>query len=161
MLSFEDSVRIDARPELEYAFLEDAGRWPDRLPHVAGLDLTEEAAGVQVMSMDTLTADGAAHTTESVRVCFPDAARIAYKQTVTPALMSAHTGVWTVAPGPDGTTIATSRHSVVLREEAVERVLGAGADLAAARSYVREALGRNSTATLNHAKRYAESRAAL
>ncbi|UUY52440.1 aromatase/cyclase (plasmid) [Streptomyces yangpuensis] len=161
VLSFEDSVRIDAPPQLVYAFLEDAGRWPDRLPHVSRLDLTEETAGVQVMSMDTLTADGAAHTTESVRVCFPDAARIVYKQTVTPVLMSAHTGAWTVAPGPAGTTIATSRHNVVLREEAVERVLGAGTDLAWARSYVREALGRNSTATLNHAKRYAESAAVL
>ncbi|MFE7111953.1 aromatase/cyclase [Streptomyces sp. NPDC057575] len=157
VLSFEDSVTVDAPPEPVYAFLEQAGRWPDRLPHVSRLDLTEEPGGVQVMSMQTLTADGSSHTTESVRVCFPDAARIVYKQTVTPALMSAHTGVWTVAPGPAGTTVATSRHSVVLREEAVERVLGAGADLARARRYVREALGRNSTATLTHAKRYAES----
>jgi aromatase len=51
---------------------------------------------------------------------------------------------------------AVAQHSVVLREEAVERVLGDGADLAQARRHVREALGRNSTATLHLARQYAE-----
>ncbi|WP_030870408.1 aromatase/cyclase [Streptomyces sp. NRRL F-2747] len=158
VMSFEDTVRVDAPPELVYAFLERAERWPELLPHVSRLELTEpeELPGVQVMAMDTLTADGSAHTTESVRVCFPAAGRIVYKQTRTPALMSAHTGAWTVTGGAYGSTV-TSRHGVVLREEAVAGVLGASADLAAARRYVREALGRNSTATMTHAKRYAES----
>ncbi|MFI5671172.1 aromatase/cyclase [Streptomyces sp. NPDC051704] len=158
VMSFEDTVRVDAPPELVYAFLERAERWPELLAHVSRLELTEpeELPGVQVMAMDTLTADGSAHTTESVRVCFPAAGRIVYKQTRTPALMSAHTGVWTVTGGAYGSTV-TSRHGVVLREEAVAGVLGASADLAAARRYVREVLGRNSTATMTYAKRYAES----
>ncbi|MFF4851207.1 aromatase/cyclase [Streptomyces sp. NPDC001194] len=158
VMSFEDTVRVDAPPELVYAFLERAEQWPELLPHVSRLELTEpeELPGVQVMAMDTLTADGSAHTTESVRVCFPAAGRIVYKQTRTPALMSAHTGAWTVTGGAYGSTV-TSRHGVVLREEAVAGVLGASADLAAARRYVREALGRNSTATMTHAKQYAES----
>ncbi|MFE2876888.1 aromatase/cyclase [Streptomyces roseus] len=158
VMSFEDTVRVDAPPELVYAFLERAERWPELLPHVSRLELTEpeELPGVQVTAMDTLTADGSAHTTESVRVCFPAAGRIVYKQTRTPALMSAHTGVWTVTGGAYGSTV-TSRHGVVLREEAVAGVLGASADLAAARRYVREALGRNSTATMTYAKQYAES----
>ncbi|MGW6410549.1 aromatase/cyclase [Streptomyces vinaceus] len=158
VMSFEDTVRVDAPPELVYAFLERAERWPELLPHVARLELTEpeELPGVQVMAMDTLTADGSEHTTESVRVCFPAAGRIVYKQTRTPALMSAHTGAWTVTGGAYGSTV-TSRHGVVLREEAVAGVLGASADLAAARRYVREALGRNSTATMTYAKQYAES----
>ncbi|MFJ1867475.1 aromatase/cyclase [Streptomyces sp. NPDC088097] len=156
VMSFEDRVDVDAPPELVYAFLERAEEWPELLPHVSRLRLTEELPGVQVMSMDTLTADGAEHTTESVRVCFPAAGRIFYKQTRTPALMSAHTGVWTVTGGAYGSTV-TSRHAVVLREEAVTRVLGPDADLAAARRYVREALGRNSTATMTYAKRHAES----
>ncbi|MGW8777250.1 aromatase/cyclase [Streptomyces sp. NPDC055796] len=158
VMSFEDTVRVDAPPELVYAFLERAEQWPRLLPHVARLELTEpeELPGVQVMAMDTLTADGSAHTTESVRVCFPAAGRIVYKQTRTPALMSAHTGVWTVTGGAYGSTV-TSQHGVVLREEAVAGVLGASADLAAARRYVREALGRNSTATMTYAKQYAES----
>ncbi|MCB5165718.1 aromatase/cyclase [Streptomyces bambusae] len=156
VMSFEDTVHVDAPPELVYEFLERADQWPELLPHVARLDLTEELPGVQVMAMDTLTADGSAHTTESVRVCFPAAGRIVYKQTRTPALMSAHTGVWTVKGGAYGSTV-TSKHSVVLREEAVARVLGPDADLAAARRYVREALGRNSTATMTYAKEHAES----
>lgn len=111
------------------------------------------------MSMDTLTADGSAHTTESVRVCFPGSGRIVYKQTRTPALMEAHTGSWTVTGDEHGTT-AISQHRVVVREEAITRVLGEGADLRSARDYIRTALGRNSTATLTYAKRHAESLAA-
>jgi aromatase len=156
VLSFEDAVRVKGPAELVYDFLYRVGDWPELVPHVARLDLTEDAPGVQVMAMDTRTADGATHTTESVRICFPHAGRIVYKQTRTPALMEAHTGEWSVLPDESGVTVV-SQHSVVLREEAVERVLGEGADLARARRYVREALGRNSTATLNLAKRHAES----
>ncbi|MFG2986912.1 aromatase/cyclase [Streptomyces sp. NPDC048258] len=155
VMSFEDTVRIAAPPEAVYAFLERVGDWPRLLPHVSRLDVTERGA-VQVMSMDTLTADGSAHTTESVRVCFPDSGRIVYKQTRTPALMEAHTGSWTVTGDEHGTT-ATSQHRVVVREEAITRVLGEGADLRSARDYIRTALGRNSTATLTYAKRHAES----
>lgn len=75
VMSFEDRVDVDAPPELVYAFLERAEQWPELLPHVSRLELTEpdELPGVQVMAMDTLTADGSSHTTESVRVCFPAA----------------------------------------------------------------------------------------
>lgn len=156
VLSFEDTVHIDAPEKAVYDFLYRVGDWPRLIPHVSRLDLTENAPGVQVMKMDTLTADGASHTTESVRVCFPHAGRIVYKQTVTPALMEAHTGEWSVVSDATGVT-AVSQHSVVLREDAVERVLGPGADLAQARRYVREALGRNSTTTLELARRHAES----
>ena len=156
VLSFEDSVHVDAPTELVYDFLYRVGDWPRLIPHVSRLDLTEDAPGVQVMAMDTLTADGAVHTTESVRICFPHAGRIVYKQTTTPALMEAHTGEWSLVPDGSGTT-AVAQHSVVLREDAVERVMGPGADLAQARRYVREALGRNSTATLDLARRHAES----
>ncbi|MEU0580166.1 aromatase/cyclase [Streptomyces griseoincarnatus] len=156
VLSFEDTVHIDASEEAVYGFLYRVGDWPRLIPHVARLDLTEDTPGVQVMRMDTMTADGASHTTESVRVCFPHAGRIVYKQTVTPALMEAHTGEWSVVSDETGVT-AVAQHSVVLREDAVERVLGPGADLAQARRHVREALGRNSTATLELARRHAES----
>lgn len=154
VMSFEDSVRVAAPPEPVYAFLERVADWQRLLPHVTRLDVTEQGA-VQVMSMDTLTADGASHTTESVRVCLAESGRIVYKQTRTPALMEAHTGCWTVAGDATGTTV-TSQHSVVLREEAITAVLGEQADLSSAREYVRRALGRNSTATLNHARQYAQ-----
>ncbi|MFI7011784.1 aromatase/cyclase [Streptomyces sp. NPDC050145] len=156
VLSFEDSVRVNGPAELVYDFLYRIGDWPELVPHVSRLDFTEDEPGVQVMSMDTRTADGGTHTTESVRVCFPHAGRIVYKQTATPLLMSAHTGEWSVVPDETGVTV-TSQHNVVLREENITRVLGEDADVARARRYVREALGRNSTATLELAKRHAES----
>ncbi|MFC7310276.1 aromatase/cyclase [Streptomyces monticola] len=156
VLSFEDSVRVHGPAELVYDFLYRVRDWPELVPHVSRLDAVEDQPGVQVMSMDTTTADGSSHTTESVRVCFPHAGRIVYKQTATPALMAAHTGEWSVEPDESGVTV-TSQHSVVLREENIESVLGAGADVSQARRYVRQALGRNSTATLNLAKRHAES----
>jgi aromatase len=131
--------------------------WPERVAHVDRLDLTEDEPGVQVMAMDTRTADGSVHTTESVRVCFPDDLRIVYKQTATPALMAAHTGRWTIVPAEGGGVTATSQHGVVLREEPIQKILGEDADTARARTYVREALGRNSTATLKLAKQFAES----
>ncbi|MFD7627310.1 aromatase/cyclase [Streptomyces sp. NPDC059851] len=159
VMSFEDSVRINGPADPVYSFLHRVQHWPQLVPHVTRLDLTEPEPNVQVMAMDTLTADGNAHTTESVRICFPDARRIVYKQTATPLLMSAHTGEWTITEDATGVT-ATSRHSVVLREENITRVLGPEADVADCRRYVREALGRNSSATLNLAKAYAESHTA-
>jgi aromatase len=156
VLSFEDSVRVEGPAQPVYDFLYRVGDWPRLLPHVDRLHLTEDTPGVQVMAMDTRTADGSVHTTESIRVCFPDTGRIVYKQTATPALMDAHTGAWSVVPDATGATV-TSRHDVVLREEAITRVLGSGATVEQARRYVREALGRNSTATLNLAKQHAES----
>ncbi|MFC8920269.1 aromatase/cyclase [Streptomyces sp. NPDC057116] len=158
VLSFEDSVRVNGPAELVYDFLYRVGDWPELVPHVSRLDLTEDTPGVQVMAMDTRTADGNTHTTESIRICFPHAGRIVYKQTATPALMDAHTGEWTVTPDETGVTV-TSQHSVVLREENIEHVLGDGATLEQTRRYVREALGRNSTATLNLAKQHAEAAA--
>ncbi|WP_329297198.1 aromatase/cyclase [Streptomyces sp. NBC_00659] len=156
VLSFEDSVRVKGPGRPVYDFLHRVADWPRLVPHVDRLDLAEDIPGVQVMAMDTRTADGSVHTTKSVRVCFPDTLRIVYKQTATPALMDAHTGAWSVVPDESG-VIVTSRHSVVLREEAIRPVLGEDASVEQARRYVREALGRNSTATLNLAKQYAES----
>ncbi|MFB6819007.1 aromatase/cyclase [Streptomyces sp. NPDC056347] len=155
-LSFEHSVRVRGPAELVYDFLYRAGDWPGLVPHVSRLDLTENSPGVQTLSMDTRTADGTTHTTESVRICFPHAGRIVHKQTVTPDLVEAHTGEWSVLPDESGVTVV-SQHSVVLREEAVTRTLGPTADLATARRYVRQELGRNATTVLQLAKRHAES----
>ncbi|WP_030889182.1 aromatase/cyclase [Streptomyces sp. NRRL F-5053] len=156
VLSFEDEIHVDGPAELVHDFLYRAQDWPESVPHVARVALSEDTPGVQRLAMDTRTADGAVHTTESVRVCFPHAGRIVYKQTTTPALMDAHTGEWSVVSDATGTT-AVSQHSVVLREEAVEKILGPGATLADARTYVHKALSRNSRTTLTHAKHHAES----
>jgi aromatase len=142
-----------------FDFLNEANLWNVRLPHVARVDLTEPTPGVQVLEMDTLTKDGKKHTTRSVRVCFPTE-RIVYKQIVLPALMTLHTGCWTIAADPaDGAALTvTSQHTVSINEANIHRVLGPDADVAAARTFVQGALSANSLATLRHAKEFAESR---
>ncbi|MDX3229765.1 aromatase/cyclase [Streptomyces sp. ME19-01-6] len=157
--SFEDTVFTSGDAALVYDYLYRADLWPERLPHVSRLDLKEDPVEprVQVMAMDTRTADGSVHTTESVRVCFgPN--RIVYKQTAVPALMTAHTGSWTITPAGDGVAV-TSRHTVILNPAAVERVLGPDKTVADARTYVQRALSTNSTTTLRHARAFAEAAA--
>jgi ribosome-associated toxin RatA of RatAB toxin-antitoxin module len=153
-MSFTDSVQISAPAQAVYDFLSEADRWPARIPHVSKLDLTEEIPGLQVMTMDTSTPDGSVHTTRSVRVCFPGH-RIVYKQIATPALMSVHTGEWTLQENQDG-VLAISRHTVTIKPEAIPAVLGEDATVDDAKLFVRNALSRNSMATLTYAKEFAE-----
>ncbi|MFI7336351.1 aromatase/cyclase [Streptomyces sp. NPDC050085] len=156
-LSFEDSVRVQGSAKDVFDFLNEADRWTERLPHVASVEFTEDTPGLQTLRMDTRTKDGSTHTTESVRVAFPHH-RIAYKQTTLPALLALHTGYWQLDEDADGTTTATSQHTVVLNADAITRVLGPDAGVPEARAFIREALGGNSRATLGHAKSYAEER---
>ncbi|MFJ2865824.1 aromatase/cyclase [Kitasatospora sp. NPDC087314] len=155
---FEDTVEVAGDGADVFEFLYRADEWPRRLPHVAALDLQEDVPGVQVMAMDTTTADGSVHTTKSVRVAF-GTERLVYKQTEVPALMTAHTGRWRVTP-IEGGVLVGSQHSVTIRPDAVERVLGAGRTVADAREFVHRALSTNSGATLRHAKAFAEARRA-
>jgi ribosome-associated toxin RatA of RatAB toxin-antitoxin module len=150
LVSFEDTVELAVPPQRVYQFLYDAASWPALIPHVRRLDLREDTPNVQVMAMDTQTPDGSVHTTESVRVCFPDSL-IVYKQTTVPALMRAHTGYWRITGDGDSTT-AVAGHAVVLNPEAVVPVLGADATIADAAAFVRRALGTNSTTTLRRAQ---------
>ncbi|MFC9813822.1 aromatase/cyclase [Streptomyces virginiae] len=155
VFSFSDTVTLDCTAQEAYAFVHRADLWPERLPHVGRVDLTEDAAGVQEMEMDTVTADGAAHTTRSVRVCRPGE-RIAYKQLVPPRLLLGHSGVWEFTDSGAGTGArVTAEHTVVIDPAAVEEVLGAGATVADARRHLREVLGRNSRTTLELADRTA------
>ncbi|MFF5232891.1 aromatase/cyclase [Dactylosporangium sp. NPDC000521] len=149
---FSDSVEFAGSARDAHAFIWDAQHWPARLPHVVSVDLSGESdgepAGVQRLRMETLAKDGSSHTTESIRVGLPGL-RIVYKQTRPPALLTVHTGRWTFEER-DGLVTATSQHRVVLRPAAIEQVLGAGKTVADARTFVREALGANSLATLRH-----------
>jgi aromatase len=156
--SFEDTVRINGSAKDVYDFVNDAGQWPERLPHVATVRLREDTPGLQELEMDTRAKDGSTHTTKSYRVTFPHR-RIAYKQTTLPALMTLHTGYWTFTEDDQG-VLASSQHTVTLNTGNIARVLGPQATVEDAREYVRTALSTNSTATLNHARRYAEERAA-
>lgn len=156
VFDFEDSTLVaDADPETVYRFLHEAAAWPDRLPHVSRMRLTEDVENIQWMVMDTVTKDGSAHTTESVRICFPDSRRIVYKQLVTPPLMTTHIGEWTVVPTDKGAR-ATSWHRVQLNEDAIVGVLGADATVHEAKEFIRRAVGGNSAATLALAKTFAE-----
>ncbi|GLW48218.1 actinorhodin polyketide synthase bifunctional cyclase/dehydratase [Streptomyces sp. NBRC 14336] len=145
--TFEDSLRIAAPPEAVYDFLYAADRWPQRLPHVASLELTEEAGGIQRLVTETRGPDGTTHPAESVRVCRPESGSIAFKQLRTPTVLVAHTGEWRLTRLPDGTTLAASRHSVILADPK-------------SREAVRNTLGTTSRATLRRAKEYAETRRA-
>ncbi len=95
------------------------------------------------------------HTTESVRVTFPHR-KIVYKQIKVPPLMTLHTGEWLISENDAGVTVSSS-HDVAINEANIAEILGAGATVSDARSFIRDALGTNSMATLQHAKRYAEA----
>jgi ribosome-associated toxin RatA of RatAB toxin-antitoxin module len=155
VVSFADTVVIAGELPAVYDFIYRCQDWPDRLPHVSRLDVAEDEPGVQVMEMDTRSPDGDVHTTRSVRVCFADD-RIVYKQTMTPKIMTAHTGEWRFARCPEG-VLATSRHTVLIAPEAVTDVLGPGATIDRARGAIRNALGTNSVTTLRRAKAYVEN----
>jgi aromatase len=156
LFSFEDSMHVEGSPSDVYTFLNDANEWPRRLPHVERLQLREEPTGVQYLEMDTRGADGSAHTTASVRLCFP-LERIVYKQTTVPALLTAHAGQWSLTPTASGVMV-TARHGVTLAPSTFREVLGVHADVAHARQFVRDALGNNSRITLAQAKEFAEAR---
>ncbi|MFC9914437.1 aromatase/cyclase [Streptomyces sp. NPDC059862] len=154
--SFTDTVQINGSAKDVYDFINDAHRWQERLPHVARVRLTEDTPGLQYLEMDTRAKDGSTHTTASYRVTFPHRA-IAYKQVTLPALLTLHTGIWKFKDNDDGVA-ASSQHTVVLNTDNITKILGPDADVAQARDYVRTALSTNSTATLHHAKDYAEKR---
>lgn len=82
--SFTDSVPVEGSVSDVYDFINEAGRWAERLPHVASVRLEEDVTGLQVLEMDTRAKDGSVHTTKSYRVCVPNQ-RIAYKQVTLPA----------------------------------------------------------------------------
>ncbi|MEV6948433.1 aromatase/cyclase [Streptomyces sp. NPDC051172] len=152
-LTFEDTVPVAADPADVYSFIREGDRWAERIPHVARAALTETTLDVQLLEMDTRTKDGSVHTTRSVRVCLPPH-RIVYKQLQPPLLMSVHTGEWTFKRLASG-GLVTSRHTVVINPENVAKVLGAGATVADARDFVRNALSANSTATIRTADEFA------
>jgi aromatase len=158
LLDFSDTEVIKAPAADVYAFLQDAAKWPERIPHVVRLDLRESVPGLQHMEMDTRAPDGSVHTTVSGRVCTP-LERIVYKQTRLPPVLRAHNGEWRVEDAADGTVRVTARHQVLLDPEGIAALPQPPASLAAARDAVRNSLGANSRATLARARAFAEAHA--
>ncbi|MCO1576044.1 aromatase/cyclase [Crossiella sp. SN42] len=157
LFEFADTVTIAGPVEAVYDFLYDAARWPERLPHVARLDLREDTPGLQHMEMDTRSPDGSLHTTVSGRVCEPNR-RISYKQVKLPAALRAHNGEWLFESTSDGQVTVTARHQVFLDPEGIAALPNPPESLAAARTAVRNALGANSRATLAKAREHVEAR---
>lgn len=156
LLSFVDEVRVGGAASDVYDFINEADKWPQRLPHVDSVSLEEDVPGVQVLTMDSRTADGSVHKTTSVRIAFPHH-RIVYKQLALPPLLNVHTGRWQItADGAD--VVVQSEHTVVIKTEAIASVLGERATVQDARTFIRQTLGRNSITTMEHAKAYAEGR---
>lgn len=155
VVEFDDSLFIAGAVEDAYQLLYRAQDWPSRFPHVTALALEEGTPGIQFFDMDTLTPDGRAHTTRSVRVCFPHH-KIIYKQVTLAPLLEAHTGHWLFTETPEG-LIATARHRATIKADALY-LLGAGTTVLDARRYLRKALSTNSVSNLRFAKEYAEER---
>ncbi|MFD4263036.1 SRPBCC family protein [Streptomyces sp. NPDC058534] len=161
VLSFEDTVFVDAPVEPVYGFLHRFGDRPDAVPGAGRIDITEQAPGVQLMTVELPGPDGSIRTTESVRIGFPHAARIVYKDvldTEQPALLAAHTGEWSVEPGAPGTGVTVvARHHAVLDEDAVRARYGDGPHaVRLARQALRTRLARQSGRALRLAKEHAE-----
>ncbi|MFC4374179.1 aromatase/cyclase [Nocardia halotolerans] len=154
--TFEDSLQISGAAADAYGFIDEAQLWPERLPHVARVDFAQPSPGLQMLEMDTRTADGSVHTTKSYRVTFPHRT-IFYKQVTLPALMSLHTGRWSFVENADG-VLATSEHTVTINAENIASILGADKSVDDAKAFVHRALSGNSMATLQHAKAFAEGR---
>jgi C7-C12 aromatase (ARO/CYC) len=158
IVDFSDQLFIAGSIKDVYDYLYDAAKWPERIPHVSRLFLTEPVPGVQFFDMDTKTPDGSAHTTRSVRVCHePDL--IVYKQIRLPALLDAHTGHWRFTETREG-VIAEARHTATIKPSALS-ILGDGATVLTARKYLRRVLSANSVSNLRLAKEYAEERAGV
>ncbi|MFG2577397.1 SRPBCC family protein [Streptomyces sp. NPDC048481] len=162
VLSFEESVRIDAPVEPVYEFLHRFGDRGDAVPGATRIGICERGPGVQLMTVELAGADGTTRTTESVRIGFPHAGRIVYKDirdTEQPALLAAHTGEWSVEPDVGGTGVTVvARHHAVLDEDGVRERYGEGAEaLRVAREALRARLGRESVAALRMAGEHAAS----
>ncbi|MFI9754714.1 SRPBCC family protein [Streptomyces collinus] len=163
LLAFEERLRVDGPAELVYDFLYRVEDWPELIPHVDDSSVREDRPGTQVVVLDTGATDagptagsGEASGSETVRLCFPHAGRIVFKETAPPGPIAAHSGEWSLVPDETGLTVVCA-HRVLLREESVEPTLGAGALPVDARRHVRERLGRESRETLRLAKWHAES----
>nr|WP_296780687.1 aromatase/cyclase [Rhodococcus sp. (in: high G+C Gram-positive bacteria)] len=154
VVEFSDSVVVHGNRRAVFDFVNDADRWPERLPHVAEVDFETVADGVQNLAMITRSPDGTTHRTQSYRVVLKDQS-IVYKQFTLPPLMRRHLGRWTFVDDGD-TTVATSHHAVVIDDSRIADQLGAAATVADAKAKVVAALSANSRATLELAKEYAE-----
>jgi aromatase len=151
-LTFTESIELTGTAQAAREFIWDAHRWPERLPHVADLELVERKGGAQDMTMRTRAPDGTVHTTRSVRVLLSDGS-IVYKQTRPPRALLGHSGRWDFRSDRSGNSIS-SRHTFLLDPAGVAEVFGPDVPAREAAHRVRDALSANSRVTMEHADRY-------
>ncbi|MCE0445510.1 aromatase/cyclase [Streptomyces tricolor] len=141
-----------------YAFIYEASRWPERLPHVARIELREEETGLQFMEMDTRSPGRlAAHhgVRPGLRAAAADHLQADHSAAGAPG---AQRGV-AVRGGPGGHREGSPRTIKVLLDPAgIEALPHPPATLADARQAVRHALGSNSRATMARAREFAQDR---
>ncbi|MGH3938171.1 MAG: SRPBCC family protein [Pseudonocardiaceae bacterium] len=153
VVDFEDPLFVAGSIDDAYAYLYEADKWPERIPHVSRLVLEENVPNIQFFDMDTKTPDGSAHTTRSVRICLPGN-KIVYKQIHLPKLLDGHTGHWKFTPTREG-FILGARHTATIKPAALP-ILGPGTSVLDARKYLRRVLSANSMSNLRLAKAHAE-----
>jgi C7-C12 aromatase (ARO/CYC) len=156
VVSFTDPLFIAGSVEDAYDYLYRADLWPERIPHVVGLSMTEDVPNVQFFDMDTKGPDGSTHTVRSVRICLPSQL-IVYKQISLPAMLDAHTGHWRFSETREG-VVAEARHTSTIKRSALS-LLGGATTIEEARRYLRRLLSGNSMSNLRLAKAFAEERA--
>ncbi|MEU0074319.1 SRPBCC family protein [Streptomyces sp. NPDC006332] len=158
VVDFEDPLFVAGAIDDAYAYLYEADKWPERIPHVSRLVLEESVPHIQFFDMDTTTPDGSAHTTRSVRVCLPGD-KIVYKQIHLPKLLTGHTGHWKFTPTREGFVLG-ARHTATIKPSALA-ILGEGTSVLDARKYLRRVLSANSMGNLRLSKAFAEERAGV
>ncbi|GAQ51146.1 aromatase/cyclase [Streptomyces acidiscabies] len=156
LVTFTETIGLTGTADAARAFIWDADRWPERLPHVAGLDLLEQPGGAQDMTMRTRAPDGTVHTTRSLRLLLPDGS-IVYKQTRPPRALLGHSGRWAFDTDPSGSSTITSTHTFLLDPAGAADVYGPDVPAPEAAQRVRTALAANSRITMQHADRYSAS----
>ncbi|MFE9812644.1 SRPBCC family protein [Streptomyces sp. NPDC005227] len=118
VLTFQESLRVQGPGEVVYDFLYRATDWAGRVPQVRHVDVSEVSPGVQAVNYRLRLPDRTERATSSLRLCFPHAGRIVYKQTTPWAPVAAHTGEWSVLPDEHGVRVI-AEHTVLLDEHAL------------------------------------------
>lgn len=147
--TFCDTLVVNCSVDQTYDVICRAEVWPEQLPHVARVELSEPEPGVQQMELDTVTADGESHSARLVRLCSANST-IAEKQLGPGNMTLGHSSLWTFTRLAHGTEVSVT-HTVAIDPEAAHRVMGNENTLARARSYVRDTLSSHVRATLTHA----------
>ncbi|MGP2438565.1 aromatase/cyclase [Streptomyces sp. JW3] len=156
VVSFTDSLFVAGSVEDAYDYLYRADLWPERIPHVVGLALTEDVPNIQFFDMDTQGPDGSTHSVRSVRICRPPHL-IVYKQITLPTMLDAHTGHWRFTETREG-VVVEARHTSTIKRSALSQ-FGGATTIDEARRYLRRLLSGHSMINLRLAKTFAEERA--